>query len=376
MISPRLQKIDLFLDGISRNLEFSIINPKNLANIRAKFLKDKQNPNFNYDPADPDLDTMCAVLQQIQLGSGPVDTILDDKRRELIKKIQFLQSVGTEQFTKRSLALYKKPNKKLIEQAYKILKLPKVKKHKRIKRLEARSMIKFAFKQLGVKWRLLNKDMVTSARVNPLTRTLELRKKERFSKHYVRRLIVHEIGTHVVRAENAADQPLKVFLHGLANYLETEEGLAVYSEYLTGVLNHSILRNYAGRVVAVNYALTHDFKSTFNHMSRWFSPKMAWKLTLRAKRGTGDTSKPGAYTKDVLYLRGYYKIKSYVNKGKDLNELYYGKIGIGDIDVVKKIPGVVKPKCLPFDLFATDMITQDMPLPETKKEKEIIKEVH
>ena len=236
-------------------------------------------------------------------------------------------------------------------------------------------MIRLAFKTLGFNWRLLNKDLITSARVNPLKQTLELRKKERFSEKYVRRLIVHEIGTHAVRAENGRLQPLLVFLHGLPGYLETEEGLAAYSEYLTGVLDNSTLRNYAGRVAAIHHALSHDFLSTYKHMKKFFRDKIAWKLTLRAKRGLKDTSLPGAYTKDVIYLRGFLAVKKYIQKGGDITKLYVGKIGLKDVPLLTKIPGIVKPKFLPFTLFVNESITHDVPLPETKQEEKIKEEL-
>ncbi len=60
----------------------------------------------------------------------------------------------------------------------------------------------------------------------------------------------------------------------------------------------------------------------------YFDQEDAFTLTLRVKRGLGDTSKPGAFTKDYLYLDGYYHVKEYVRKGGSLHALYTGKIGI------------------------------------------------
>ena len=369
MIAKRLQKIDRFLNFISIDLEFSRVNPTNVRSAMIKFKKSKKNPIFEYEEPDEYLAVMRSVRREISFGDSQIEKLLERKRKDLIRKIRFLNSIGTESFTKRSCQIYRPPNKRLIELAYSILKLPKSKKQKKIYRKEARAMIRFAFKMLGFRWRIRNSDIITSARVNPLKQTLELRKKERFSEKYVRRLIVHELGTHAVRAENARQQPLLIFLHGLPGYLETEEGLAAYAEHLTGVLDNSTLRNYAGRVIAIHYALEHDFRSTYNHLRKYFSDKMAWKLTLRAKRGLSDTSQPGAYTKDVIYLRGFLNVKRYIEKGGDLEELYIGKIGLKDIPLIRSISEIKKPEYLPFRLFANEMITREVPLPADRKEQ-------
>jgi len=187
--------------------------------------------------------------------------------------------------------------------------------------------------------------MTTSARMDATHRLLELKKRERFSIDYVKRLAVHELGTHALRTENGLLQLLKLFKNGFAKYLETEEGLAAYNEYRSGLMTTSILRNYAGRVIAVNKALKSDFAGTYRHLRKFFSKKMSWKLAVRAKRGLKDTSKPGAYTKDCVYLKGFIEVLKFVKKN-DVDALYIGKIGIKDLTLLKEVEGVHKPKYL------------------------------
>ena len=57
-----------------------------------------------------------------------------------------------------------------------------------------------------------------------------------FSAHRVEPLLHHEVGTHVVTYQNGARQPLTLLTIGLPGYDETQEGLAVLAEYLTGGL--------------------------------------------------------------------------------------------------------------------------------------------
>ena len=55
-------------------------------------------------------------------------------------------------------------------------------------------------------------------------------------------LLHHEVGTHVVTFQNGARQPLTLLTIGLPGYDETQEGLAVLAEYLTGGLDPRRLR--------------------------------------------------------------------------------------------------------------------------------------
>ena len=64
-------------------------------------------------------------------------------------------------------------------------------------------------------------------------------------------MLHHEVGTHVVTYQNGARQPLKLLTIGLPGYDETQEGLAVLAEYLTGGLDPRRLRVLAARVVAI-----------------------------------------------------------------------------------------------------------------------------
>ena len=68
-------------------------------------------------------------------------------------------------------------------------------------------------------------------------------------------LLHHEVGTHVVTYQNGARQPLTLLTIGLPGYDETQEGLAVLAEYLTGGLDPRRLRVLAARVVAIGKML-------------------------------------------------------------------------------------------------------------------------
>ena len=348
-MEKKLLKIDAFFGYVTSRIHLQAINPTNVRTSYSKFNKEKKNPLFNYVKFDTDLNIMKGVLSEIKLGDAPICQILERKRKEIMQNITMLEKVGTSEFYKKSEQMYKAPDKDLVKKAKKILELEPSSGSKKIPRSEAVKMIKSSFRKLDFKWRLQSNDIVTSAVVNASKKLLELKKRERFSRNYVRRLIIHEIGTHALRSENGALQKFEIFRTGLAGYLETEEGLAAFHEYLSGIMSNSILRNYAGRVIAVDSASKGDFNYTFNKLSEHFKEKTAWKLAVRAKRGCRSTSGKGAFTRDTVYLRGFLNVKKHCEK-HDIHDLYVGKVGIRDLNLLKEMP-LVKPKFIPDTLY-------------------------
>lgn len=357
-IPPRVKRIDSFFDLVAKQLEFSSINPRNEQRKRQLFFANKRDPQFSYAPMGEHLQQLRDVLVEIRLDKkDPLERLLERKRRELVLKIDLLQAVGTDRFAKVSRRLYPLPSQRTVAQAHSLLALPPSPSSVMIHRKEGIRMIRRMLSQLGLRYRIRSTDMVASARVDAAGRLLELRKRERFSEDYFKRLVVHEIGTHVLRTENGLLQPLRIFKNGFPGYLSTEEGLAAYNEFRAGVMSNSIIRNYAGRVVAVDAASKEGFLGTYKEVRRFFSASAAWKLALRAKRGLGDTGDAGAYTKDASYLQGFFDVIRFSQK-RSVDELYVGKVGIGDFSLLRRagLP-LVAPKYTLARLLEQGLIT-------------------
>src|SRR5690606_34468670 len=142
-----------------------------------------------------------------------------------------------------------------------------------------------------------------------------------------------EIGTHVVTYYNGKAQPLKLFYIGVPGYEELQEGLAVFSEYLTGGLTPNRLRTIAARVIAVDQMVSgSSFIDTFYLLvdKYQFSNKAAFIIAMRVYRG-------GGLTKDAVYLKGLLNIIDYLKKGKSLEPLLIGKIRQSYIPVVQEL---------------------------------------
>lgn len=347
-ILKELTLADNILDNSSKIVNFSVITPTNVASVQKRFLAGAViNPVFKYREPNKDLISHRRDVSSITMAkTGPMQTILLEKREEMLQKIDLLAAVGCDDFTKKSNDLYGLPKKKLIDVAYEIVqKETSLDKTPKVKARPALKLLRDNLKKFDLKYKLQRRDIVTSAVVEASEQRIILKKKERFSQNFLNRLVVHEIGTHVFRYENAKVQPLKIFRHGLAHYLETEEGLAVVNEERFGQLRDTYLKNYAGRVIAINTAREKNFYHTFKELKRFFDKKKAFRLAMRVKRGLTYTDVPGGYTKDYVYLRGYREVKKYLKKG-DIKDLYVGKIGLQHLDIIKEMK-LKQPKLLP-----------------------------
>ena len=337
------KQIDKKLDKISKKISFFAINPINEEQEKKKFYSSKRyNPVFEYESYKEDVNSVVKELRTIRPEKTVIGRLLSQTKNVYIQDLYMLGSRGTSKFTKYSIKCYGSPDAELVKLAKEILKkLSKTTADNIIKKM------KYAFLKYGVNWSIKEKDMVAHAAVKQSTKEVLIRKNSMFSSKFLKRLIVHEIGTHVVRADNGMNQPYKLFARGLPGYLMTEEGLAVINEELNGCLDANILKGYAARVIAVDMALECSFRKTYNYLAKFLPKEKAWKTTLRAKRGISDTSLPGGCTKDIAYLKGYLELKKFISNGGDLTKLYYGKIGVQHVNLMEKIPGLIEPELLP-----------------------------
>jgi uncharacterized protein (TIGR02421 family) len=142
-------------------------------------------------------------------------------------------------------------------------------------------------------------------------------------------LLHHEVGTHVVTYVNGAHQPLRVLATGLAGHDETQEGLAVFAEYLVGGLTANRLRQLAARVVAVHQMICGaEFADVHGGLVHVGVPaEQSFTITMRVFRG-------GGLTKDAVYLRGLHELIGHVGAGRALEPLWLGKMPLDAVPLV------------------------------------------
>jgi hypothetical protein len=148
------------------------------------------------------------------------------------------------------------------------------------------------------------------------------------SEYKIKKLLIHEIGTHVLRSYNGFKTGFPAFGNAnVSSYLDIEEGLATWNEESMGYLTDKWLKIKAGMTWAIYLGERLSFRQLYNAVSGNFLKYSSWDIVYRVKRGLGDTSYPGIYGKDVVYFRGFRKVKRLLEKDPTLYEKFYaGKI--------------------------------------------------
>ena len=340
-----LKKVDEQLDRISDKVcRMHFINPINQNSEKKKFFsKIDYNPVFKYQKVDFDSGELLRKLFALKnaLDDNGLALLLKKKIKSTIYWLKMLSSDRNPKvITKYSILINSNIKKSLVNKARKILETVPAEKDENCN-LNSNDILKSLKKELAFcGWKVKENPYIGSkidANIND--RTIEIKKGEKFSKRELKRLKIHEIGTHVKRAINGEKTGYKIFAHGTFQYILTEEGLAAYMEKKEGVLSNNRLRTYAGRVLAVDCALKHSFRECYEKLLSYFGSKEAYTIVMRVKRGLIDTSEKGCFAKDHVYLKGFFEVQEYLNKGGDLAVLFKGKIGLKDLKIVKKVLG-------------------------------------
>jgi uncharacterized protein (TIGR02421 family) len=342
---PFLTKIDQNLNKMVVKIELlNYVNPTNIEQEKRNFFASKYNinPSFKYKKIDFDAHSI-----QQQLFSQDIDSIKDDESRAFYRDviydysglIQCIETIGQgRKFYYNALKSFGTPTEKDVENAKFILHfddeifddnemIPMYSVE------EAAVYFEEFVKQYNFKLDIkLSTKIAAAAMVQNNTQTLILKKNHRYSANQLKVLATHEIGVHLVTTYNGLDQPLKIFHNGFPKNVETQEGLAVFSEYMSGCLTMHRLKELSYRVIAADSLRRgFNFCDTFDvlHNQYKLNREEAYNITLRAHRG-------GGFTKDFTYLTGLKKVyDAYYNK-ENLNPLLAGKVSLEYAPMVTK----------------------------------------
>lgn len=340
-----IEKMDELVAKYSETLDIiHNITPTNLNEENTKFISYfhqgvEYNPQYSYAKIS-DINLVKREIQALTFSGGIIQDIYSDYQNYILKTLKLIESVGDAQhFTELSLQLFPHPQNSLLKEAMQILNSnPSVSLNEA--KYDASHLEKVFQQQLekeGFHWTIiLKKPLSSKVAVAPDEKKIYINKDVRFSENDIKRLLVHEIGTHVLRAENGSKQKYGIFKTGFPGSIETEEGLALYNEKKYGVLDKRILKIYAGRVLATSLCANNSFYSSFLELSKYFSEDEAVRMISRIKRGIADTSLAGGFFKDNLYLSGYLKMQNAVTPATE-KILYTGIIGLNDINRVSAL---------------------------------------
>jgi len=350
-----LLNIDTYLDQLVKKIELlSYVNPINIEPEKERFFTSKylSDPNFSY----PDIDFDKFKLHK-ELFSLPIEKIEDERIKNLYEDIiyfysgliQSIETIGTgKKFYYNSLHSFGTPTELDVENAKFILhfeeNLDAEHFAPKYSAFETEQFFKDYSKRYDFTYIIKHSDrMGAIAMVLNNQKTLVLNSNHLFSDNEIGVLTNHEIGVHMVTTMNGLLHPLKIFSHGFPNNVETQEGLSVFSEYMSGNLTIKRLKELAYRVLAVDsLAKGYSFSKTFRllHNNYDLNREEAFYITTRTHRG-------GGFTKDYLYLTGLNKIFNLYQSGKSLDVLLTGKVSLEhqkDIEYLQEKGLAVKPK--------------------------------
>jgi alpha-L-glutamate ligase-like protein/uncharacterized protein (TIGR02421 family) len=378
-VKADVRAVDNTLAQIDRDLLLlKHIKPINYEEERRQLESDTlYNPTFQYAKPAANLDEVERKIEKPIIDTSPMGILLEKKRQELLTRVALIRHRGdADRFTQASRALFGAPTSALMHMASAEIQkrvaceIP-VPADDLLTAEDAQKIFKKALDtyslhdwQISIRPKIVADCTVGGGR-------LYIREAAKFSKVQLDALIAHEIETHVLTAENGSYQPYAIFRNGCANYLDTQEGLAMYNQNRIYGPYHEKRYNPPRNLLGVAFALDHSFAETRRYLQDelGYDPAKALSGTISIKRGLGDTSEPGGFTKSVVYYRGLRAVEQFVEDGRDLRSLYIGKIAIEDLDLIKKIADLEPPLLLPHFLLDTES-TQKTEEKERKKKNE------
>ena len=340
-----LFKIDQKLDRLVKDIELlNYLNPLNIEQEKKRFFTSKfsENPLFKYRKLKFDPYRMQRLFfnQRVeQIEDEEIRNLYEDIIYEYSGLIQCIESIGQgKRFYYNSLKVFGTPKEKDVQNARFILHFANEEGlDEMIPRFtadEAEAYFRAFAQQYDFKFNIRQSTNISAAAmVLNASETLVLKKNHKFSENQLKVLANHEIGVHVVTTFNGKAQPLKIFSNGFVSNMETQEGLAVLSEYMTGCLTMKRMKELAYRVIAADSLIKgYDFRSTFDLLFSQYKldRESAWQITLRAHRG-------GGFTKDFVYLTGLKKIYDALERGEDYKLLLTGKVTYEYLPMIKKL---------------------------------------
>lgn len=330
----------------------SNLRPTNFKEESQKFINDKNYaPQFIYKPIQEEFEHLSKELAKVKYDDTDLGRLFMDKVKELESFISLINSRGTTEFSEissqifgsTSLYDFEKISKQLNEkEKRKIIKTPHHTAQE-TKQIFEETLIEYGLKD----WRVVLSDKIIAKCVTNKNKKILLKTSATFSEARIKDLIIHEIETHLLTAENGSRQKYKLFNLGFANFLETQEGLAIYNAH-TQSENQLEESHKEILTLAIYYAKHMSISELYDKIKAYKLTKNSTiDICLRVKRGLSDTSLPGAFTKDYSYYKGKLTIQDFVKNGGDIRDLYHGKYNLNDLTAIKAISQFKIPPILP-----------------------------
>lgn len=359
--------------------------------VREQFLScgGRELPRIEYPAVDTSaVDDGLAEARPLIAGSGPAEAWLTRIADSLGTASRMLGAIGTPQFSDSSRELYGTPDEPMTDARASPLQLAR-----RLRRIldslnhldlgapasPAASAEDVSRRMSAAVLRFFGDDAPAVEIVEELSANatagadrIRIRAGALFTDRDVEQLVHHEAGIHVTTSLNGqAQSELPILAASHPATTRAQEGLAVFSEFITGCMDVDRLSRLADRVLAIQMAIDGaDFIEVYHHLldrirqttSRQADQatsrqqkEAAFEQTRRVFRG-GVLSGGAPFTKDVVYLDGLLRVHDFLRtlvaagRADVLQLLFCGKMSLADIPVLCELAGMgllKAPKFLP-----------------------------
>lgn len=185
-------------------------------------------------------------------------------------------------------------------------------------------------------------------------RRIRIRRDAEFSDKDVAQLIHHEAYIHVATSLNGRQQKaLPILSRSHPGSTRTQEGLAVFAEFITGSMELDRLRRLTDRVIAIQMAIDGaDFIQVYQYFLERTEADKAQSYENARRVFRGGLLQGGApFTKDIVYLEGLLRVHNFLRIAVSLGRadllhlLFCGKLDIEDIPALAEL--AAEGHCLP-----------------------------
>ena len=359
-----IQSLDAELVSITDN--FLLLSPLSWSkDAMQRFLKSAQKgnltlPKIEYPTVDHStkIEALTRYIKKLSASDDPVLMFLLRTAQSYLHAYHILQHPGTTAVTDYSRMLYGSPTDLLT--GYKRTNLDVAKYFNRIVKkyhpsLDETPLIYSAaqFKRL-IKKSIKNElgrdaaidvtvDDAITARATAGSNYVKLRKGARFSENDLEQLFHHEVMIHTLTYMNGRNQPiLKTLGQNAPRTTATQEGLAVFAEYINSSIELDRLKRIALRILAIDMA---ERGADFIDLFRFFQEngqnmEESYYSAMRIFRG-GVPEGGIIFYKDNVYLRGLIEVGTFLKKAMhqgfihDISLLFCGKLTTDDVLMLK-----------------------------------------
>jgi uncharacterized protein (TIGR02421 family) len=315
------------------------------ASAQDEFLQSWKNGNPKIPKVDLAYKDYSELLRQLENLYHSIDTqhpvgkYLFKTAESYYFGLQMLSSIGTPMFTTYSKILYGEPSDELkgsaeshIEAARHFVEISDTFKFDanfysaQVVYTSAdvkaflESEVRRAFKLDEIEIRL---DPTLASKAAAGAKRIRIRDQSMFTQNEVDQLLHHEVFTHTLTALNGRAQPiLRSFGLGSPRTTPSQEGLATFSELITGSIDLHRLKRISLRIQAIEMALSGaNFIDVFKFFLDTGETELeSYNSTMRIFRG-GNGEGGVVFTKDCSYLNGLLAVHTFFSKQLHQNHL-------------------------------------------------------